>query len=165
MSNFNVSAFCALWNNHKVTTQRIADAMGITRQGAGWHAKRLGLPSREKVRRRLADQDALTEMWLAGVSAKEIAAHFGMAHHSCAVTAARKLGLPRRQRGPSGKMNGGWLPTITAEQFFTDKAQGVLGARMAEAARTEQAAMINAELVDKRRDNRLVGSEHARRVM
>ena len=165
MSRFNVAVFAALWQNHAVPTQRIADAMGITRQGASWHARRMGLPSRAKVRRRLVEPELLAEMWLAGVSSREIAAHFGMAHHSCAVTAAKNLGLPRRKRGPSGTMNGGWLPTITAAQFLSDKAQGILGARMAEAARVEQAAMINAEMADRDSCNRMVGFKQARELL
>lgn len=161
----NREVFAKLWNNHDIPTKRIADAMGITRQGVSWHAKRMGLPSRGKVRWRLAEPDLLTEMWIAGVAAREIAAHFGMSNPSCAVNAAKNMGLPRRQRGPSGKMNGGWLPTITAEQFFTTRNQGLYGMRMAESARVEQAAMIAAEMADKRRDNnKFVGADHARGV-
>jgi hypothetical protein len=40
-----------------------------------------------------------------------------------------------------------------------------LARAMAASARIEQAAMINAEMSDKRRDNRMVGSEHARAAL
>jgi len=59
-------------------------------------------------------------------------------------TAAKKLGLPGRKRGASGRMNGGWEPNITLEEFLEAR----LGARMAEAARIERGALINAEMVD-----------------
>lgn len=156
----NINAFCSLWNNHAVPTRRIAEAMGMTRQGVQYWAARLGLPSRAKLRRRKHDPALLAEMWAAGVSTSDIAQHFGLAHHACVSTAARCMGLPRRQRGPSGRMNGGWRPTITAAAFFEAR----LAQRMARSAREEQAAMIAAEMVDRREDNRPVGIDHARGV-
>ncbi len=141
---FNRDVFARLWNDHRVPTARIAATMGVTRQAVSWHAHHMGLPSREKLRKRKSDPALLSEMWLAGVRSADIARHFGMAHHSCAVTAAKKLGLPGRKRGPSGWMNGGWESNITLEQFLEAK----LGERMAEAARIERGALINAEMVD-----------------
>lgn len=142
--SFNREIFAVLWNNHRVPTARIAETMGVTRQAVSWHAHHMGLPSREKLRKRKSDPALLSEMWLAGVRAADIARHFGLAHHSCAVTAAKKLGLPGRKRGASGRMNGGWEPNITLEEFLEAR----LGARMAEAARIERGALINAEMVD-----------------
>lgn len=151
---FNRDIFARLWNDHRIPTARIAETMGVTRQAVSWHAHHMGLPSRTKLRRRKSDPALLSEMWLAGVRSSDIARHFGMAHHSCAVTAAKKMGLPRRKRGPSGRMNGGWEANITLEQFLEAK----LGQRMAEAARIERGALINAEMMDR------VGSEWAKRV-
>lgn len=128
--SFDRAVFARLWNDHSVPTKRIAQVMGVTRQAVSWHAHHMGLPSRQKVRLRKADPNLLREMWLAGVSSADIARHFGMAHHSCATTAARKLGLPRRKRGPSGRMNGGWQANITIEEFF----EGKDAEKMAEAA-------------------------------
>lgn len=158
--SFNEAAFIALWNNHSVPVQRIAAAMGITRQGVSWRARSLGLPSRAKVRARKADPDLLRDMWLAGVASAEIARHFGMASGDSAATAARMLGLPRRKRGPSGRMNGGWLPTITVAEFFEMK----LAERMRVAAIIEQAAMINAEMADKVSSGARVGLQHAKQL-
>ena len=155
---FNRAAFVALWNNHAVKTQRIADAMGVTRQAVQARAKAMGLPSRGHIRLRKADPDLLREMWAAGVKTSEIAAHFGMAFPACASLAAIKLGLPRRVRGASGKRNGGWVATITLAQFFEMR----LARRMAETAREEQAAAINAEMVERGFNKCLVGLHHAR---
>lgn len=142
--SFNREIFAVLWNNHRVPTARIAETMGITRQAVSWHGHHMGLPSREKLRKRKSDPALLSEMWLAGVRSADIARHFGMAHRSCAITAAKMLGLPGRKRGASGRMNGGWEPNITLEEFLEAR----LGARMAEAARIERGALINAEMVD-----------------
>ena len=109
-----------------------------------WHAHHMGLPTRAKLRKKKHDPALLSEMWLAGVSSHEIAAHFGMADHSCATQAAAALGLPRRVRGKSGKRNGGWLANLPITEFFEAK----LAAKMAADARLEQAAMANAEMVD-----------------
>lgn len=156
---FNREIFARLWNDHSVPTARIAAAMGLTRQGVSWHARKLNLPGRDKLRRKLYEETTLRDMWLAGVKASEIAKHFGMAHHACASTAARKLGLPRRQRGPSGKMNGGWPATISLTEYFEAKA----AARLAVVAAREQAALINAEMVDTI-GYRLCGAIHATRA-
>lgn len=137
MTTFNRKVFAQLWANPNIPTKRIADAMGITRQGVSWHAKHMGLPSRAKLRLRKHDPALLAEMWLAGVSSAQIAAHFGMAHHSSAINAARKAGLPHRKRGPSGKKNGGWVENLPIEAFF-----------LARTARAEQNQLLLAEMVD-----------------
>ena len=148
---FNPEIFEKLWANHKIPTQRIADAMGISRQGAGWHAKRMGLPSREKVRRIKHDPALLAEMWIAKVSSADIAAHFGMAHHACVTTAARVAGLPPRKRGSSGRMNGGWEATISAAEFFEGKRLAALNRALIEDAKSVAAQFRLAEMVDGKR--------------
>jgi hypothetical protein len=142
---FNRDVFARLWADPKVPTQRIADAMGMTRQAVSWRARQMGLPSRANVRRRVIDPVLLRDMWLAGVRSADIAAYFGAAHHSCVCTAARNLGLPRRQKGgKSGFRNGGWQKNITLAEWQELRA----ARRMAETARAEQAALANAEMVD-----------------
>lgn len=136
-ATFNREVFAKLWANHRIPTAKIAAAMGISRAGVSWHAHQMGLPGRDKVRRRLADPDVLREMWMAGVKASEIARYFGMAHHACVTTAARNMGLPKRQRGSSGKMNGGWKANITLAAFLEAKA----GANMVRVAAQEREAM------------------------
>jgi hypothetical protein len=152
----NEEVFKLLWADLNIKTERIAQAMGVTRQAVQWRAKHMGLPSREKNRAMKHDPKLLAEMWDAGVSSAAIAAHFGMADHTSASQAARKMGLRPRVRGPSGYRNGGWLPTITVEEF----TQIRLAKAMAAAARSEQAAMINAEMVD-RSGSGPVGYNHA----
>jgi hypothetical protein len=133
----NREAFIALWNNHSVPTERIAQALGVTRQAVSERARRLGLPGRAKVRKLKHDPDLLREMWLAGVSSRDIAAHFGMSHHACATNAARKAGLPRRERGCSGTMNGGWKANLPISEFWERK----LASRMRAVAARENATM------------------------
>lgn len=117
-TKFDQQIFEKLWNNHSVPTSRIAQAMGMTRQGVSWWAKNLGLPSRAHVRKQLFEEKLFREMWEAGVSTSDIARHFGAAHHSCSSVFARKMGLPKRTKGKSGKMNGGWAANITLQEFW-----------------------------------------------
>ena len=117
----NKEAFIAAWNNHKIPTARIAEALGVSRAAVSWRAHNMGLPTREKVRRKKHDPALLAEMWMAGVSAKEIAEYFGMAHHACASTAAKKQGLPKRERGAAGYRNGGWKANLPISLFLQDK--------------------------------------------
>jgi hypothetical protein len=109
-----------LWPRHDIPTRAIAAHFGVTRQAVSWAAHRAGLPPRTRLRRRLIDPDELRDMWLAGVASPEIARHFGVAHHSCVTHSARKMGLPRRIRSTGGMpgARGGWLPTITLQQYF-----------------------------------------------
>ena len=146
---FNAEAFAALWNNPKVLTERIAQAMGMTRAGVSWRARQMGLPSRGHLRHKLHDPVVLTRLWNAGVSTAEIAAHFGMAHPSCASRAALALGLAPRQRGASGKKNGGWpASTPLRDVLETEKALAFQNAVKAEQASVRR-AMRAAELAER----------------
>ncbi|MFY0309652.1 hypothetical protein ACFMBG_07115 [Leisingera sp. D0M16] len=118
-----------LWNRHDIPTERIAAALGVTRQGLSYKAKTLGLSSRAKVRKRLVDDETFTRMWNAGVCSTEMAEHFGYTHRSAIGTRRRNLGLPARTRGRGGTNHGGWQQTISLAQFFE--------AELAEAMRAE----------------------------
>jgi len=107
------ATFARFWNCHTISTEEIAQFLGCTRQAVGWRARRLGLPSRAKVRKKLIRDDELRTMWLAGVSSTDIAAHFGMASRSCVSRAVMLAGLPRRVRGKGGNTHGGWIGTIS----------------------------------------------------
>ncbi|SDX97124.1 hypothetical protein SAMN04488238_1585 [Roseicitreum antarcticum] len=74
------------------------------------------------------------EMYLAGVSLSEIARYFGSDHSQTVGNAVRRMGLPKRERGPSGKHNGGWKPTMPIRQFIEER----MGQKMAELAIRER---------------------------
>ncbi|WP_333826877.1 hypothetical protein [Pararhodobacter sp.] len=140
----NQDAFAALWNNHAIPTRRIADALGVTPSAVSKRAQSMGLPKRGKVRNRKVDPELLREMWLAGVSAKEIAAHFGVSHLSCASWPSQQAGLPKRKRGPSGGMNGGWQANLPIAVFWEQRAATAMAA---DAARIRH-AMARRNMVD-----------------
>lgn len=121
--------FARLWNCHRITTDEIAQWMGVTRQAVGYRARRMELPSRAKVRKQLVRYGELRELWLAGVSTTDIAKLFGLASRSCVSRAVLLAGLPRRKRGKGGKTHGGWLGTIS----LYDYRQTKLAERMAQA--------------------------------
>jgi hypothetical protein len=123
------ATFARMWRCHRITTQEIADFLGVSRQAVTDRARRMGLPLRTKVRRKLRRDDELRSMWLAGVNCSDMARHFGFAHRSCVTKAAADLGLPRRKRGGGGP--GGWTGTISIAAYFEER----LGLRMKEELR------------------------------
>lgn len=121
------AVFARLWACHTISREEIGRYLGITASAVGQRAKARGLPSREKVRRKLYREPELRAMWAAGVSSREIAAHFGFAHPSGVTLAARMLGLPPRVRGGRGGRTG----VIGMAEY----REGQLGAAMAATVR------------------------------
>lgn len=145
---FNREVFIRLWNDRSVSITKIAKAMGVTNQTVSYHAKRIGLESREKGKGLQHDPRLLAEMYQANVRLKDIAAHFGLAYTSCVTTAARKAGFPPRKRGGNpGCMNGGWPKGISASEFWEVR----LADRMAVTVRAEQAEIAKAKLAGRKR--------------
>jgi len=139
-ATFNREAFTAAWNNYRIPVKHIAAALGITKQGVSWHAKHMGLPNRGKNRYRKTDPRLLRAMWIAGVSGREIAAHFGYKTPCGATLAARNAGLPGRERGPSGARNGGWKAHVPISVFWEQQMalqMHALAERDKEVARTK----------------------------
>ena len=125
----------------------MARALGVTRAGLSYHAtKKLGLPSRAANRKCMArDVELFTAMWEARVGTLDIAQYFGMADRACASRRARCLGLKSREKGvdPSisaEKCKGGYVATITIDEFFKRRAEdGVIAMMDAIAARDAEA--------------------------
>jgi len=131
----DAATFARMWNCHRIATKEIAQWLGVTRQAVSDRARRMGLPSREKVRKHLVHKDQLRDLWMAGVAAKDIAAYFGLASHSCVSRAVTLAGLPRRTRGKGGNTPGGWIGTIS----FYDHCQVKLAGQMTRAPQRGQA--------------------------
>lgn len=129
-----------LWFRHTVSLDRIAAALGVTRQGLIYKARTLGLPPRGKNRKpqTKGPDDLFREMWLAGVHTEEMAAYFGYSCRSAVSMRAGKLGLPRRTRTTKrtkGRV-GGWVETTSLVQFLEPR----LAQRMAERRALEAVA-------------------------
>ena len=118
LRNITREALAPLWGRHDITTARIAEALGVSRQALSAKAKGLGLPSRAKVRKRMSDADLFARMWNAGVSCAEMGQYFGYAHRSCVATRRRNLGLAPRTRGTATGKHSGWIETITLAEFL-----------------------------------------------
>jgi len=131
----DLATFARLWNCHRIATKEIAQWLGVTRQAVSDRARRIGLPSRAKVRKHLVRKDQLRELWMAGVATKDIAAHFGLASHSCVSRAVTLAGLPRRTRGKGGNTPGGRAGMIS----FYDYCQIQLAEQMSHSRQREQA--------------------------
>lgn len=111
LRNITAEDLAPIWSRHEIPKTRIAEALGVSRQGLSWKARSLGLPDRPKVRRCKLDDETFTELWLAGVRAQDIADAYGYSSRSAIGVRAGKLNLPRRKRGGGGR--GGWPPTIS----------------------------------------------------
>lgn len=127
-------------------------SVGLSRMQFYRRAKELGLGPRPHANAavRPSKRPLFEAMWRDGVSLVEIGKVFSI-HHMTVSTLAKQYGLPRR------KLGGGQV-CMKVTQWY--EAQIVRA--MARAARIEQAAMINAELVDRVGSNVMVGARHAR---
>lgn len=89
------------WLRMEIPSERIAKAIGITRQGLSYRAKRMGLPSRagNQASNKKGDDDLFRRMWQFGVHTGDMAEHFGYAHPSGVSIRRRMMGLPGRSKG------------------------------------------------------------------
>ena len=137
--------FARLWADKRLTVAQIGAAIGVSGAAVSSRAVKRGLPGRQMGPLPAIRDDAMfRELWAAGVMIDDMAQVFGVNPKSIRNHVTR-LGLPRR--GVRG-------PTITMDDY----RQAKLGACMAEAARIERGALINAEMVDR------VGSGLIKRV-
>jgi hypothetical protein len=102
-------------------------------------AQSLGLPARPRGRPAKACREKIKAMWLAGVVTHEIAAVTCVSVKAVAYN-VKAMGLPKRESGRSGLQKG----NIDRYEYALRELQK----RLAQAAAKEQAAMINAEMVD-----------------
>lgn len=113
----DAATFARMWRCERIGTEEIARFLGVTRQAVSLRAHNMGLPSRKHVRAKRWREAELRELWLAGVSTREIAAHFGLGAPSCVSRAVTLMGLPRRVRGKGGKTHAGWVGTMSMEEY------------------------------------------------
>lgn len=122
--------FRRLWLDGNVSAQAIADRLGVTVQAVSSRAQIRGLPKRPGgggTNRKLEPR-LFREMWDANVKPSHIAAFFGV-HPECVTKRARLWGFPARN---CTRWN-----SVTLAAFLLGRA-----------ARTEQAALRLAEMVD-----------------
>ena len=148
--------FSRMWHDHALTYQDIADALKITKRGLYQRAKTRSFPDRRPILWAQMDgfDDEFPMMWRGCVRGDDIAKHYGRSV-AAVEKKARQLGIRR------GRTVNRHHPGITMELYQAVR----LRLAMARAARIEQAAMINAELVDRVADNNWVGIKHARGQM
>lgn len=124
-----------LWSRLDIPTERIAAALGVTRQGLSWKAKTLGLPPRtlNRAPQKKLDDELFARMWMAGVSSTDMARHFGYAGRGALSKRRVLLGLPGRTRKRGCRKHGGWAETISLTQFLEMEMAEKLAARKAAA--------------------------------
>jgi len=127
--------FARLWADKRLTVAQIGAAIGVSGAAVSGRAVTRGLPGRQMgPLPAIRDDVKFREMWAAQVSIADMALFFGVNPKSIRNHVTR-LGLPRR--GARGT-------PITLDDYRAIK----LRERMAEAARIERGALINAEMVD-----------------
>jgi hypothetical protein len=135
------------WARTDISTEKMATALGVSRQSLSSRAKTLGLPprtgNRNSLKKGLSDE-RFTEMWTAGVRAKDIASAFGYSLPRSVYARRCRLGLPARARSFFGDGSaGGWSNTISLSAFLEREMVGPL----AVIASMESAAMRKNMLV------------------
>lgn len=121
-----------VWSRKSIPVQKIADQFGCTPQAIISKAKNFGLPPRTKCKEHLKNgtDEEFAKMWNANVSTKDMATHFGYSCGASVSNRAKRMGLPIRTRGKSGKRNGGWKGNCSLDTIhYAD-----LAAAMKEAA-------------------------------
>jgi len=128
----------AAWQRFDIPTERIASTVGVTRQGLSCWAKSRGLSSRygNQAPNKKGSDQVFREMWLAGVSTRGIAQHFGFSSAGAVTKRRQMLGLPGRCRTTGPGARGGYQPTISLAEFLERKTIE----RMAALAALENAA-------------------------
>lgn len=87
-----------VWLDPALTTAEAARAVGLTRANLWRRAMAMGLPSRKRGKRPIADEAEFTLLWNAGVASREIAKYFGIDRTTVSGT-KRRLGLKSRPQG------------------------------------------------------------------
>lgn len=150
------TVFRAAWADRTRLLSDLSTEFGLCRRSLLNRAKALGLPPREPLGRERAigrNREADFKLfWRLGVGSRDLCEHFQISLR-CVRTTRARLGLPMRPTG--------WRSTITISQILEAR----LSLAMARNARVEQAAMINAELVDRVSENNWVGIRQARGMM
>ena len=131
----NRRAFEAMWHDPAKTTDEIAAAFGLHRSSVTPLGYRLGLSPRKSGPKPRLDEAMFRALWAAKVTTAEIGRVMGVARNYPGVV-AKRLGLPKRPQGMRG--------SITLADFRALQLRDALSAR----AREEQAALLNAEMVD-----------------
>ena len=127
--------FRRMWRDKSTPASVIADRLDVSVQAVTSRARIRGMEKRPGgggMNRKL-DPDLFRKMWLANVGAAEIAAYFGLSHSNSISMRAREWGMPKRK---CSRWN-----AITVAAFF-----------LAETARTERAALWDAEMIDGHRN-------------
>ena len=87
------------WSRPEIPLARIAQALGVSREGVSYKARVLGLPSRKGNHEPLKKLDDTTfaRLWNAGVSMAEMIAFGGYTSRSSIEWRRKRLGLPKRR--------------------------------------------------------------------
>lgn len=119
------------WLDSELTLAQAAASVGMAKDALQARAVVLGLPGRRMGRReviRPRQEVDFADLWRAGVSARQIGAHFGCSYCAVVNTAAR-LQLPMR--------GAGYRPAMTLAAW----AEGRMARALADCARTENARL------------------------
>jgi hypothetical protein len=139
--------FKQLWMNPDLRAKDIAVELGISTSAVISRARTRGLPDRKQLgivfRDRKIDDPEFADMYLSGVSLKDLYELYDCAHSVIARTAAKMM-LPKQQRQSRSK--------ISLDDYRALK----LRSRMAAQAKIEAGHWRNAEMVDGSRSDRMV---------
>lgn len=111
LANIGVDDLRPLWDRRDIPLQKIADALGVTRQAITYHAtNKLGLPARgtNQVPNKKGSDKEFQRFWLSGASTQEIADRFGYYDRRAVSQRRKMMGLPPRTRRKNTGRHSGW---------------------------------------------------------
>jgi len=98
LKNLTRESLEAVWSHPNITATKIAETLGVTRQGISYKAKSLGLdpkPQYNGPTPKVSDE-VFTEMWNIGLSSADIAKLVGYKNPRTVLNRRAKLGLAAR---------------------------------------------------------------------
>ena len=129
LKNLDRATLEPVWNTRTISIDRIADVLGVSRQGLSYRARAMGLPSRagNYDGQKKCSDDLFRRIWMAGVSLQEIADYCGYSARQNVTQRSRNMGLPQRTRGEGTGRHAGW-PTISLGEFLEMELARKMGA-------------------------------------
>lgn len=98
LRNVTREVLAAVWLRHDISIQKIANTLGVSASVVYKKAKHFNLPLRGRVKNRI-DEGLFSYLWTYGVSAADLAAHFGYEGRAQVYAKVKYLGLKRKMPG------------------------------------------------------------------
>lgn len=98
LANLSDEMIRTAWMRADVPVARIAKALDVSPQAIACHARRMGLPRRNTMRKPKWDEALFRRMHAEGVSVDAMAEYFEYSSKATVTAVRKRLGIPQRKR-------------------------------------------------------------------